>query len=56
MKGAVKFFSWIEVFLGVLFLAGCETVPEGIQQAKIAMAQSIQEGKNAPSTVIDGTR
>ncbi len=42
MKGAVKFFSWIEVFLGVLFFAGCETVPEGIQQAKIAMAQSIQ--------------
>ena len=42
MKGAVKFFFWIEVFLGALFFTGCETVPEGIQQAKIAMAQSIQ--------------
>src|SRR5207245_327770 len=42
MKHAVKFFFWIEVFLGALFFTGCETMPEGIQQAKIAMAQKIQ--------------
>jgi hypothetical protein len=28
-------------FLGALFLAGCETVPQGIQQARIEMAQRI---------------
>src|SRR5713101_1411190 len=42
MKRAVKFFFWIEVFLGALFFTSCETVPEGIHQAKIAMAQNIQ--------------
>jgi hypothetical protein len=31
----------IEILLGALFLAGCETVPQGIQQAKIQMAQRI---------------
>src|ERR1043166_5117536 len=42
MKRTVRFLFSIEVFLGVLFFTGWETVPEGIQQAKIAMAQSIQ--------------
>jgi hypothetical protein len=42
MKRSVKFFFAAEVSLCALFLAGCETVPEGIQQAKIAMRQSIQ--------------
>ena len=41
MKGAVRFLFSIEVLLGALFFTGCETVPEGIQQAKIAMAQHI---------------
>jgi hypothetical protein len=41
MKQAVRFFLSIEIFAGALFLAGCETVPQGIQQAKIAMAQRI---------------
>src|SRR5438876_4198436 len=41
MKGAIRFLFSIEVLLGALFFAGCETVPEGIQQAKIAAAQRI---------------
>src|SRR3989475_8158899 len=41
MKGAIRFLFSIEVLLGALFFTGCETVPEGIQQAKIAMAQHI---------------
>ena len=41
MKGAVRFLFSIEVLLGALFFTGCETVPEGIQQTKIAMAQHI---------------
>ena len=41
MKGAIRFLSSIEVLLAALFFTGCETVPEGIQQAKIAMAQHI---------------
>ena len=41
MKRAVRFLFSIEVLLGALFFTGCETVPGGIQQAKIAMAQHI---------------
>src|SRR6266481_590756 len=41
MKGAIRFLFSIEVLLGALFFTGCETVPEGIQQAKIEMAQRI---------------
>src|ERR1700720_96917 len=41
MKGAVGLFWSIGIFLGGLFLAGCETVPQGIQQAKIEMARKI---------------
>ncbi len=32
----------IEILLVAAFLAGCETIPEGIQQARIGMAQRIQ--------------
>ena len=42
MKSAVKVFFSIEVFLGAVFFTGCQTVPEGIQAAKIATAQKIQ--------------
>jgi len=41
MKGAIRFLFSIEVLLVALFFTGCETVPAGIQQAKIAMAQHI---------------
>jgi hypothetical protein len=41
MKGAVGLFWSIGILLGALFSAGCETVPEGIQQAKIDMARKI---------------
>ena len=41
MKRAVRFLFSIEVLLCALFFTGCETVPGGIQQAKIAMAQHI---------------
>jgi len=30
------------LFLAAIFLASCETMPEGIQQARIAMSQRIQ--------------
>ena len=41
MKNPVRLLLWLELLLGTLFFAGCQTVPEGIQQAKIAMAQKI---------------
>jgi len=41
MKHAVGFFWAIEILLGVLFFSGCQTVPQGIQQAKIDLAQRI---------------
>jgi hypothetical protein len=41
MKRAVRFLFSIEVLLGALFFTGCGTMPEGIQQAKVAMAQHI---------------
>src|SRR5712692_9924604 len=41
MKYAVGFFWAIEILLGVLFFSGCQTVPQGIQQAKIDLAQRI---------------
>jgi hypothetical protein len=41
MKRAVRFLFSTEVLLGALFFTGCETMPEGIQQARIAMAQHI---------------
>ena len=54
MKGAVRFLFSIEVLLGALFFTGCETVPEGIQQAKIAMAQHI--AAEAPGDYFIGRR
>ena len=41
MKNAVSLLLGVPAFLATLFLAGCETMPQGIQQAKVAMAQSI---------------
>ena len=41
MRG-FPFLAAIKILLVALFLAGCETVPEGIQEARIAMAQRIQ--------------
>lgn len=41
MRRAVDFLLAGNLVLGALFLAGCETVPQGIQQARIEMAQRI---------------
>src|SRR3984893_4966750 len=41
MKCAVRFLFSIDILFGALFFTGCETMPEGIQQARIAMAQHI---------------
>jgi hypothetical protein len=41
MSRAVQFLLASNFLLGVLFFGGCETVPQGIQQAKIEMAQRI---------------
>ncbi len=37
----VRFFWRVEIVVGLLLLAGCQTAPQGIQQAKIDMAQRI---------------
>src|ERR1044071_8063985 len=40
MKGAIRLrFVW--TLIGLLVLSGCQTVPEGIQRARLAMAQGI---------------
>ena len=41
IKSAASLFLGLPAFLAALILAGCETVPLGIQQAKVAAAQSI---------------
>lgn len=41
MKGAVGLFWWIGILPVALFFTGCETVPQGIQQARIDMARKI---------------
>jgi hypothetical protein len=41
MKRLLQFFLGTNFLLAALLLGGCETVPEGIQQAKVAMAQRI---------------
>ena len=41
MSRTVQFMVASNLLLGALFFGGCETVPEGIQQAKIEMAQRI---------------
>jgi len=41
MNRAVQLLLASNFLLGVLFFGGCETVPQGIQEAKIQMAQHI---------------
>src|SRR5436309_13560699 len=41
MRRSAHYLLATNVVLGVLFFAGCETVPQGIQQARIEMAQRI---------------
>ena len=41
MKRAIRFFFAVEVLAGLFLLAACETVPQGIQQARRQMAQRI---------------
>ena len=41
MKRSAPFLLATKLVLGALFFAGCETVPQGIQQARIEMAQRI---------------
>jgi len=41
MSRAVQLLLASNFLLGVLFFGGCETVPQGIQEAKIQMAQRI---------------
>ena len=41
MSRAVPFLLASNLFFGTLFFGGCQTVPQGIQQAKIEMAQRI---------------
>ena len=41
MSRAVPFLLASNLFFGTLFFGGCQTVPQGIQEAKIEMAQRI---------------
>ena len=41
MSRPVPFLLASNLLFGILFFAGCETVPQGIQQARIEMAQRI---------------
>jgi hypothetical protein len=41
MRRAARFLLATNMVLGALFFAGCQTVPQGIQQARIEMAQNI---------------
>jgi hypothetical protein len=41
MSRAVHLLLASNLLIGALFLTGCETVPQGIQQARIEMAQRI---------------
>src|SRR2546423_6299147 len=41
MKRSAQFLLATNLVLAALFFAGCETVPQGIQQARIEMAQNI---------------
>lgn len=41
MRRVAHYLLAANVVLGALFFAGCETVPQGIQQARIEMAQQI---------------
>ena len=41
MKPGIQLVLSIQIVVGALFLSGCETEPQGIQQAKVQMAQRI---------------
>ena len=41
MRRVAQYLFATNVVLGALFFAGCETVPQGIQQARIEMSQHI---------------
>jgi hypothetical protein len=41
MKRTAGFLLSLELLLGTLLMTGCETVPDGIQQSKVAMSQRI---------------
>src|SRR6476660_5285991 len=41
MRRAAQYLLATNVVLGALVFAGCETVPQGIQQARVEMAQNI---------------
>src|SRR4051812_37078917 len=41
MRRVAHYLLTANVVLGAMFFAGCETVPQGIQQARIEMAQQI---------------
>ena len=41
MKRSARYLLATNLVLGALFFAGCETVPQGIQQARIEMSQHI---------------
>jgi hypothetical protein len=41
MRRAVQYLLATNVVLGAVFFAGCQTVPQGIQQARIEMTQQI---------------
>ncbi len=41
MKRAAGYLLWLELLLITAFLTGCETMPDGIQQSKVAMTQRI---------------
>ncbi|MFL6590478.1 MAG: hypothetical protein ACJ8M4_09920, partial [Chthoniobacterales bacterium] len=40
-KRALPLFVALEVFLGLFVFAGCETMPSGIQEARVSAAQTI---------------
>ena len=54
MRRAVQFLLASNFLLGALFFAGCETIPQGIQQARIEMAQRI--AAEAPGDYFIGRR
>lgn len=54
MTRAVSLFLGAQTILAALFLAGCETMPQGIQQARVAAAQSI--ASEAPGDYYIGRR
>jgi hypothetical protein len=54
MRRSVSFSLGGKAILAILFLAGCDTMPEGIQQAKVAVANRI--ASEAPGDYFIGRR